>query len=538
MFGKLPLLRSLAVVSLIPALAFSAPAAGKVRSALGAVDRQKIKQSDWSSLRVGAYIYQSDKVRTGNESEVIFGLADGSSITIAENAEVELSNLLEPNDQGGFETRLDIKKGHVNFAVHKLQQKNSKFIFKTGTATASIRGTEGYIGGEGTFFAGLKTGKLEIIPDGKTEPVFITAGETVFGKDSLVVLKLSSSGHPKFAKKLHAILADTTRSLDVVVAGIQQADSVFQEELKNEAESAASSLPENGFNLTTVSPFEVCEQGLVVEGFYRTSDPNASLIINVGNGYQSSNLVKVTDGVAHSFMQKIPLSDENGLWTAEKATVVFSGAGVSDSKNIDISVNKACNDVNRKGPSISLMSYDSLRCSANISVGDMQNDGGIFTVEMDGAPMSEDAITRNAQKRLKLKPGSHEYIMRAEDQAGNKTEVSREMGCYPMRRFRIDVTGPGVQVLKVPRPPKDVPDLIQQSLLFSIKIPENNPKFLHKVIVKQNGKIILQETLSQIQSLDYQLPIQLTRGAANRVEIEVTHKSGFKAKAKKIYEVH
>lgn len=538
MLGKYPLLRSIAVISLIPALAFSAPAAGKVRSAMGAVDRQKIKQTDWSALRVGAYIYQSDKVRTGNESEVIFGLPDGSSITIAENAEVELSNLLEPNDQGGFETKLDIKKGHVNFAVRKLQQKNSKFIFKTGTATASIRGTEGYIGGEGTFFAGLKTGKLEIIPEGKTTPVAITAGETIFGKDSLVVLKLPSSGHPKFAKKLQAILADTTRSLDVMVAGIQQADSDFQKELKTEEESAASSLPENGFVLTTVSPFEVCEQGLVVEGFYRTSDPNASLTINVGKGYQSSNLVQLADGVAHSFMQKIAMSDENGLWTAEKATVAFSGAGVSDSKNIDISVNKVCSDVNRKAPSIVLASYDSLRCAANISIGDMQNDGGIFTIEMDGAPLSEEAITRNTQQRVKLKPGSHEYVMRAEDQAGNKIEVSKQMGCYPMKRFNIDVAGPARQVLKVPRPPRDIPDLIQQTLVFKIKIPENNPEFLHKVVVKQNGKIILQETLSQIQSLDYQQPIQLTRGAANRVEIEVTHKSGFKAKAKKVYEVH
>lgn len=142
-------------VALLPAMAFSAPAVGKVRSALGAVDRIKIKQSEWSALRVGAHVYQSDRVRTGVESEVIFGLPDGSSITIAENAEVEMTNLLEPNNEGGFETRLDIKKGHLNFAVPKLLKDKSKFIFKTGTATASIRGTEGYIGGEGVFFAGL-----------------------------------------------------------------------------------------------------------------------------------------------------------------------------------------------------------------------------------------------------------------------------------------------------------------------------------------------------------------------------------------------
>lgn len=536
MLGLHSFLRSALFLAIAPALAFSAPAAGKVRSALGSVDRLKARQSEWVALRVGANIYQSDKIRTGKESEVIFGLPDGSSITIAENAEVEMYNLLEPNDEGGFETRLDIKKGHINFAVHKLQDKKSKFIFKTGTATASIRGTEGYIGGEGVFFAGLKTGKLEITPEGSDKMVSIVAGETTFGKDSLVVVKLASSGNAKFAKKLEKLLAESTKPVSELVADVQKADSTFQEEQKAEAANAAAALPANGFSVSTTSPVEVCDQGLMVEGFYRTSDEAASLVLKLGS-YQSANLIRAADGQAHSFVHKVILNDDNGLWTVDKATLTFVGAGINDSKSIDLQVNKACVEVNSKAPSVILSSYDSLRCVANVSIGDMRNDAGIVAVSVDGSQQSEDAISRNVQKRIQLKGGRHEYVFRAEDLAGNKSEVSKVMGCYPAKRFNVDVSGPAKEVLKVPPPPKDMEDRIMKTIQFRIRLPENDPELLYKVLVKQNGKIILQEVMSQIQNLDYQIPVELVRGAINRFDIEVTHKSGYKVKAKKVYEV-
>jgi len=524
-------------MALVPAMAFSAPAVGKVRSALGSVDRMKVKQSEWSALRVGAQVYQSDRIRTGIESEVIFGLPDGSSITIAENAEVELTNILEPNNEGGFETRLDVKKGHLNFAVPKLLKDKSKFMFKTGTATASIRGTEGYIGGEGVFFAGLKTGKLEITLDGSDQMVSIVAGETTIGRDSLVVLKLASSGESRFAKKIEKLLADKSRPVADLIPEIQKADSSYQEELKDEAQRAAASLSDNGFTVSTASPVEVCDQGLLVEGFYRTSDGGASLILKVGNSYQSANLIRAADGVSHSFAQKVPLTDVNGLWNVNSATLTFMSGGVTVKKSVDIRVNKACSEVNSKAPSVSFVSYDSLRCSANLSVNDMQDDAGSMVVDVDGSVMSDVAISKNVQTRIKLNNGSHEYSVKVKDQAGNETVASRTMGCYPKKHFTVEVIGGEKEVLKVPPPPKGYDDRISQSLQFRIKNPENTTDVLYKVVVKQNGKPILQETLAQIQNLDYQVPVELDRGASNRFEIEVTHKSGFKAKAKKVYEV-
>lgn len=530
-------LRSMMILALVPALAFSASAVGKVRMALGDVDRWKAKQSTWKAIGVGDKIAQSDKVRTGVESEVVLGLPDGSSIMIGEKTIVEMENLFEPNDEGGFETKIDVEKGFLNFAVHKLKNKKSKFIFKTGTATASIRGTEGYIGGEGVFFAGLKTGKLEIKPNGSDKAVSIVAGETTFGTDSLVVVKLASSGEARFAKRLSKILADKSKSVKDLKAELEKADTEFQTQLKEEAKQAAATVPENGFIVSTTSPVEICEDGLVVDGSYRTSDESATLVLKVGNGYTSSNLIRAADGQAHSFSEKVVVNDENGLWTADKATLEFKGAGLTSSKSIDLLINKTCVDVNTKAPTASIVSYDSLRCVANVTVGEIQNDAGVLVFESDGSKVSEETVTKNSQKRLKLQKGRHEYVIRVEDQASNKVEVAKTMGCYPNKRFTIDVLRASKEVLKVPPPPQDIPDRITQTLQFRIRIPENNPEYLYKVTVRQNGKVILQESLSQIHNLDYQIPVTLTRGAKNHIDIEVVHKSGYISKATKDYEV-
>jgi hypothetical protein len=89
-----------------------------------------------------------------------------------------------------------------------------------------------------------------------------------------------------------------------------------------------------------------------------------------------------------------------------------------------------------------------------------------------------------------------------------------------------------------PRPPiEGIEDVITETLQFQIRLPENDVSFLNKVTVRQNGKVILQERLSQIQNLDYQIPVELKRGLKNRFDIEVIHKSGYVVKTAKVYEV-
>lgn len=424
--------RLAAVLLFLPALTFSAPAAGKVHYALGAVDRKKISQDMWKPLATGKPIYQSDSVRTGEESTAIFRLNDGSTISIAENTEVNMAQLLVPNGEGGYETQIDIRKGNVNFAVKKQKQK-SNFRFRTGTATASIRGTEGFVGtGDGgMFFAGLKTGKLEIA--GAKQNVSIGKGETVLGGDSLVSLKLESSGDARFAKKLRKILSKKDASLDKVVADVKAADSLFQEEIKSDT--------------------------------LQTSADNGEM------------------------------------------------------------------------PLVAFAAYDSVRCTADLSIGGMKNDKGTLTVTAGGSNFLQEDISKNQQKKIELKDGKYEYVAVLKDQSGNKSESAMTMGCYPVKRFNIDIMGPAREVLPVPPPPKDYVDRIAATLEFKIKAPGNSPEGLYKVTVKQNGKVILDESLSQIQNLDYQIPVELSRSIVNRFNIEAVHKSGFKAKAQKTYEV-
>lgn len=534
---QVPFLRVLAIAALIPSIAFSASAAGKVRSTLGSVERQKASESSWKDLRVGASIFQSDCVRTGVESEVIFGLPDGSSITIAENAEVEMTNLLEEDGMGAFKTRLDIKKGHINFAVRKLKEKKSVFQFKTGTATASIRGTEGFIGGDKVFFAGLKNGKLEITSDDGKRTVSIGAGETALGRDSLVVVKLASSGEYGFAKKLEKIIADSTKSIDDIVNESQKADAEYQSNEKAVMDSITSVIPENNFTVMTSSPVEVCNDGFSVEGAYRTNDESAMLILKIGS-YTSENLIHAADGAVHSFTQKVQMNDANGLWKEKKATLSFRSSKSSEDKTININVNKTCPAVNQQAPSISFVSYDSLRCVANVSVSKMQNDAGILSVSMDGVSIREDALTQNVQKRVQLKNGVHEYQFAVVDQASNKGSVTKKLGCYPMKRFTVKVFGGEKESLRVPPPPPGVVDKIMQTLQFQIRLPDNEPQNIYKVTVKQAGKVILKESLSQIQGLEYQVPVELTRDAQTRFDIEVVHKSGYVVKVKKVYEVN
>ena len=75
-------------------------------------------------------------------------------------------------------------------------------------------------------------------------------------------------------------------------------------------------------------------------------------------------------------------------------------------------------------------------------------DAAVLSLEADGSKVSEESLTKNSQKRLKLQKGRHEYVVRVEDQASNKSEVTKTMGCYPNKRFTVDVMGGAKEVLK------------------------------------------------------------------------------------------
>lgn len=519
--------RVIPVLLLVPGMLFAASGVGKVRQAIGEVKRQKATEKSWKDLRVGASVFQKDFIRTGETSSLNIELNDGSTISFGEFSEIEMSALFEEMEKGASRTRINIFKGFVEFSVKKLM-KESSFQFKTGTATASIRGTSGFIGGEdGVFYASLATGKFDIQQkdDGPVMPV--VAGETMFGADSLVTMQLPSSGKHGFDRMVLKTLKENKGDINKMIQAVKAADAVYQK--------AAA---ENSVTLTSPTQVTVCADGFVVEGSYITTDPKATLVLSVGDNYVSENLIRVTDGKSHKFSRRVLMNDANKLWDATSATLSFKSAVVSDEKVIELNVNKTCPEVNRVSPAVKFLSYDSIGCKMHVSVENMQDDAGILTMMEDGVSTAEEAISKNEQKRYKLSKGVHEYRVSIKDQAGNESSFDKKLGCYPVKRFNIDVYGKAKESLAVPPPPKGVQDHIGKTLQFKVKSPENDPVFLYKVTIKQNGKIILQETLGQIQSLDYQVPVELKRSASNKFDIEVIHKSGFTARATKVFEVH
>ena len=398
----------------------------------------------WSGVRNGADFRQMDCFKTGDGGSIVLrlnSLDDNSILTIPENSIVNINEFVEKSDDG-FIVKTDIKKGYMGFKAEK--NKGHEIEFRTGTAAASIRGTEGVIGGDGdkTMFGGLKNGKLAIFDVASGDSISITEGQTVIGKGSFAVLKLKSSGEMGFAKMLQQIISDASLSLDDLIAAATKADSAFQE--------------------------------------VQASAPAAS---------------------------QAPVQNQ-------------------EKEQVRLTV-----------PQIKYASYDSLRCVANVVVSDVQKGTEArLSAVMDGTPISEVGVKRNMSKRVALRSGIHEYEFVVENEAGQNS-VKKTLGCYPMKPFTVKVLGDKHDFLPVPPPPPNFEDVITQTLQFQIRVPENDPIVLNKVVVRQNGKVILQERLSQIQNLDYQIPVELKRNHKNRFDIEVIHKSGYAVKATKVYEV-
>ncbi len=433
----------------VPSAVFAAPKGEKVGSIRG-VTLPALKSSGnctqdakWNEVKIGTF-RQLDCFKTGDGGSVNLELKeDNSTFSIGENSLVSIENLVEKDESGAFKIKLDIRKGYMGFGVKK--NRGNEVNFSTGTAAASIRGTEGVIGSnDKSFFAGLKNGDLMIKPNG-SDSLSIGGGQTVLGREKFIVLNLKSSGDLSFAKVLNELLSDTTMSLDELKAAVEKADETYQ----------------------------------------------AAVL-------------------------------------ASKTAHVASGMAADE---------KVKDAVKLKVPHIKYSSYDSLRCFANVSVSGLQK--GVKTrlsATLDGSPISEMSVKRDMPKRVALRSGIHEYEFVVENEAG-RNSVKKTLGCYPMKPFSVKVFGNKNVRLQIPPAPPETENVIMQTLQFQIRVPENDPIVLNKVTVRQNGKVLLQERLSQIQNLDYQIPVELKRGIKNRFDIEVVHKSGYVVKTSKVYEV-
>lgn len=241
---------------------------GKVTFVNGDVSRQKGGKTDWEKLRDKQNVKQSDKIRTLIESRAVIALPDGSSISIEENSLVELTELLSEDGKNKFEA--DIKSGRMKFDVQKQANKESSFQFKTGTATAAIRGTDGSVGVTklGKLYASLRNGLMEI--DDGEKKYSVNGGQTAIPNpkgDGYSVLSLASSGDDNFMKTIDEILSDSTMNPDSLIKIIEGKDSAYTallQEAKKEMKCDVPALPDT-IRENNVTIKATCQSGISVE---------------------------------------------------------------------------------------------------------------------------------------------------------------------------------------------------------------------------------------------------------------------------------
>lgn len=185
----------------VSATAQGASSVGKVRYILGEVTVQKKSGGSWNPLRIGLKVKSDDLIRTLVESEAGIALSDGSLITIEENTTIRFETAVNNQNESG--TTVDLRTGRVFFDVQK-QKEGHKFEFRTGTATAAIRGTNGFIesGREGIIVS-LESGKM-LVTGRDGEALEVLGGETLVEEKGkgLQKFKTPSSGTKGLAREI------------------------------------------------------------------------------------------------------------------------------------------------------------------------------------------------------------------------------------------------------------------------------------------------------------------------------------------------
>ena len=203
----------------------------KVRSSVGHSKFLKAKSETWKSLHIGQVIGDNDHIMTEKESEVVLNTVDGTVLMISENTTVEFNTELKSSIKG--EVNIFIRNGNIQFDVQK--QKDNQFNFKTGTATASIRGTAGFVGSlDGQMVASLKEGLVEVT-DAKGRSSNITQNQTLLVTKSgeAKTIQLESSGTPALFSALETMVKEVgLDNVETLEKSLQIFDASYVEEKK------------------------------------------------------------------------------------------------------------------------------------------------------------------------------------------------------------------------------------------------------------------------------------------------------------------
>lgn len=649
---------SMVLLLAVSSVAFAAKGtSGKVIDKLGDAKLQKsTKIGVWDEINVGNRVREKDQIRTGIESHVAITLSDGSSIVVQENSLVEFTTL---QAEDGIQTALtDIKTGKVRFDAQK-QHSGGSFKFKTATATAAIRGTDGTFGKtikDKATYLSLGRGNAILRHNSTGQECEVNGGQTAIfrgEKGSCKVFDVKSSGNKDFVNALDTLLDNETITEEQLNEFIKNLDADLQERMnkaleaisckfedledtitvskvsikgvcspgvtlslsgitfqsngeafeiqtewapsaggakkfnatctgslevpckqqkgkkgkqplckkevsfecgtlttfyKNPADTvkadtaktdsaAVDSSSVKKFSVKTPSPVTVCEPGSVtIEGTFDQTDPKGTLYVKMGK-YKSRNLVPLSAN--GEFAHTINISDMAGNWNETKVTVEYSGASGNHKATVLLNVNKTCKQVNMKRPALTFASTSPIRCDARFALAEATDDIVIVSKEIDGNAYGETTYRQNSNLAIKLTPGIHKYTLKASDQAGNSTQISRKLGCFPPHSATIEVVGGTYEYVPLPPPPPRTSGEIRKTMRFRlIGVLQQDPAHIKHIRVTHENKTLLDLTGDQITELDYDVPVTLSRGTTSFVKIYVEMMNGKKYNSGKTYKAN
>jgi len=497
---------SVCVLAMAMAAMAAAFPGGKVRSVLGDVSYQKQGKDNWAALRVGAKIQDGYKVQTYSESGAQIALPDGSVIAIGENALVEFSQV--KFDKDGRVSDINILKGMLRFDAQK-QKGASVFKFRTGTATASIRGTDGTVGmtSAGQPYGALNSG--EMVMENNGQEVSVKANQFVaFRKDKpAVVVEAKNASDPEFVKKLGEVLDDSASTDEAIQAQAQELDQkieVRNEDLRSKYNCVIDSLPE----LVSADSIEVgvtCTEGLRV---------------TIGSESYESKGAKLRFTPSWS---RGAFGDKKFLVNCSAEGSEFECGRIAFTYRVDRTVR--------------LLESDENKCFAVFATSGFNDNAGAVSVYVGDSLIQKTNMEKDGSSTFNLIPGKQTYKVVAENVDSATTAagtVSQTMNCYPVTNVQIDIRGGNREVLK--RKVSQGAAIYPELEFDLLDVPGNDTAQVEEIVVTVDGQNYEAEPIASTVGIGYRVKMRVARGKSKIVKVAVAMRSGETAYASKIYE--
>jgi len=233
-----------------------------VNVVIGDVTFQRGKKKP-KTVRKTTRLKIGDLIKTAIESRLEIRLKNGSTFTIEEESEVELTMFAK--DGKLTKSKLNIKVGKVLFNIKKLASTRSEFVFETPTATAAIRGTKGAIGYyKSQVYAYLETGSMELDPTGVGNSVLL--GE-------LSLAYQTSSGFKVESKK---DLEELFKSISKIEKELKPISTVKKEKKEKEKKKKKKKKKESSLKASPIPDKEESTKEINTE-----ENPDQNIDINV-----------------------------------------------------------------------------------------------------------------------------------------------------------------------------------------------------------------------------------------------------------------